>query len=200
MNSDKEKGKEKERGLRLSPPALLLSIKREGRHRPLPPPFTRDAEPRLKPHPLSPAALGPGPESLNELCTAGGAAPDPPANSGTKHPPPSLPVSLAPSRGHPILHAPAIPSSSSRARLPGPPPPAFQPQSILRLPPTPTRGPFENFVYLRLLSTSWAGPGHQRGCLRVSGISQCTGEATTEIPPLLYFFLTHERMLNITYH
>lgn len=184
MNSDKEKRKEKERGLRLSPPALLLSVKREGRRRPWPPPFTRDAEPRLKPHPLSPAALGPAPESLNELCTDGGAAPAPPANSGTKHPPPSLPPRLprlVP--GHPILHAPATPSSSSRARLSGPPPPTFQPQSILKLPPTPTTGPFENFVYLRLLSTSWAGPGHQHGCLRVSGISQCTGEATTEIPP-----------------
>lgn len=124
LNSDKEKRKEKERGLRLSPPALLLSVKREGRRRPWPPPFTRDAEPRLKPHPLSPAALGPGPESLNELCTAGGAAPAPPANSGTKHPPPSLPVSLTPSRGTRFsTHPPPLPlprAPASPARRPRP--------------------------------------------------------------------------------
>lgn len=60
LNIDKEMGKEKERGLRLAQAAPLLSRKRKGRRRPflrLPP---GDAECRLKPHPPSPAAPGPG--------------------------------------------------------------------------------------------------------------------------------------------
>lgn len=51
----------------------------------------------------------------------------------------------------------------------------------------PEREPFENFVCMpRALSTSWAGPGHSGGRLRVSGISQCTGgEPPRKSPPPL---------------
>lgn len=44
LNFDKEMGKEKERGLRLSHPALVLSLKRKGRRLPSRLPFTAGCE------------------------------------------------------------------------------------------------------------------------------------------------------------
>lgn len=71
-------------------------------------------------------------------------------------------------------HPPSLPLPRAPHSLP--PPPACQAQSISGLPPTPKGEPFENFVCVSgALSTSWAGPGHPGGRLRVSGISQYTG-------------------------
>lgn len=101
---------------------------------PLPPPSTRGCR---VPTETAPSKSG-CPRAWSEPCTPG-------ANSGQGHLPPFLPPSLR-AAGHPLLQAHALPSSSPRPRLRGPPPPAFQPESILILPPTTTRGPFENFV------------------------------------------------------
>lgn len=74
-----------------------------------------------------------------------------------------------------LLQAPTLPSSSSS--------PAFTTSAsgltgteYFRTSTHPERELFENFVCVsRALSTSWAGPGHPGGRLRVSGISQHTG-------------------------
>lgn len=73
------------------------------------------------------------------------------------------------------LQAPTLPSSS-RSPAFSTAAPGLPAAEYFRTSTHPEREPFENFVCApRALSTSWAGPGHQGGRLRVSGISQCTG-------------------------
>lgn len=73
------------------------------------------------------------------------------------------------SRHPPSLSLPRAPHSL-------PPPPGLPGTEYFRTSTHTEREPFENFVCVsRALSTSWAGPGHPGGRLRVSGISQYTG-------------------------
>lgn len=74
-----------------------------------------------------------------------------------------------------LLQAPTLPSSS-RSPAFSTAAPGLPVAEYFRTSTHPEREPFENFVCLpRALSTSWAGPGHPGGRLRVSGISQCSG-------------------------
>lgn len=73
-----------------------------------------------------------------------------------------------------LLQAPTLPSSS-RSPAFSTAAPGLPAAEYFRTSTHPEREPSENFVCVpRALSTSWAGPGHPGGRLRVSGISQCT--------------------------
>lgn len=155
LNSDKEMGKEKERGLRLSPAGCTPFTKKKRPLPPLPSAFhpgcgaqaetapSKSRRLRVVHRVLHPRRRGPCPA---RTLRAGAS----PSHS------PSL-------RGRGAADSPrtALPSSSSSPRLLGPPPPAFQRQIILIPPPTPTRGPFENFVHIlgRARSPGWVPQG-----------------------------------------
>lgn len=157
------------------PLGLAPFNKKERRPLPLPPPplpsFSPEAGEQTLNYilkvPLALAGSGVGnPESVP-------ADAQPVARTPARSPDRSIPSLTSGAGAH--LQAPTLPSSS-RSPAFSTAAPGLPAAEYFRTSTHPEREPFENFVCVpRALSTSWAGPGHPGGRLRVSGISQCTG-------------------------